>query len=62
MDVFEASTATEEEIRSENVQSDDTTEDETEQNAFIDDNGSGEDIGRRNTESGHETKINGKRI
>lgn len=47
MDVFEASTATEEEIRSENVQSDDTTEDETEQNAFIDDNGSGEDIGRR---------------
>lgn len=47
LDAFEASTATEEESLSENVQSVDTTGDDTEENTLIGDSSSGEDIGAR---------------
>lgn len=47
LDAFEASTATEEESLSENVQSEDTTRDDTEENTLIGDSSSGEDIGAR---------------
>lgn len=47
MDAFEASTATEEESLSVNVQSLDTTGDDTEENTLIGDSCSGEDIGAR---------------